>query len=514
MPEVTAQQHPHAETQAPHRRLLSATNGYPFPMGPWIPLPDAQRPPLWPGLLQEEPRLHVHQPIPLNRLAKAARVITTAYETSRPRQPLTASMELAFRNFYQRVQPEHDPTPLASAQPALAVLADWAKQAGNDIFAKLEKDTLHAAFQRLWQNNRSQARNNAPQLFAPPHYPAVGQAFRPKPPLKPWTERYGEQTRQHVQTLLEEPAGEWTVLTLLFNKLLHAHMGWLATDQIRLERKKHYYRPLLQHLERCARQAGQQNASVHPLASTAAGIWQNLRRMDALLHDEKDAKWVKHPSPLDPRDPNLPDSLHMDSPMWVDECLGEAEQIFQLLCTETEQRQAALGSMAEVSSLAWEIASYRTDPFAMGGLGIAQAMPTTPEQCAEMVLAQVTQNLAQKVPQTRATAESVNAGIRSQAQRNFKRFQEDYQVSIRGIQARVTQLRQGPKAEDLDNTQQPHKHLKLLPDRFLNSPGASAIAPLDRWADQNSQLNLCYKRIQKMWEQYGLCQFQATDQGQ
>ncbi|MCK6376487.1 MAG: hypothetical protein L6Q69_20665 [Zoogloea sp.] len=470
---------------------IYAQTGYSFPMGPVIPSPDATRQPLFPELVKSG----------LNRSKAASKVMVALYRDrsnqaigwKRSKEPMTSHIDLACRNLWQRVHTQDDPEVLNTAQVSLRVLEGWAKVVqGNKQFSdftELVEEKLHQDLLHFHHKGRNDARDQS-LLFAPPFYPTVGEPLNRQPSVQPWAIRYGHETRAHMRDLLQQPAGEWGVFALFFIKLLHAHMGWLAPS-IRQQRQVRYYRPVLQHLKRCAQQAGTPGA--HPLAETAAGVWDGLRRMNALFYwrEDPDPLFPKHPDPLDPRDALLPDCLHMDSGMWVDECLGEMAQILSWMDAEAEGGEdsawgadpwlSLLPLAEEVATLAWEMASYRTDPFAMGGLGISEDTP-------------------------------FNTGHK------FKRYMEDYQAVIKGVRARVRQLQGGAL------TKKQSTSLGLLPDRFLLADGVARLeAPsealvetdegqidqLEIWVERPAQLRLFFESLSKMLVSYGLDQFQS-----
>ena len=478
---------PQNEPDQRDMNIIYAQAGYSFPMGPVIPSPDATRQPLFPGLVKPG----------LNRPKAASTVMVDLYRDrsqqamgwKRSKEPMTSRIDLACRNLWQRVHTQDDPEVLNSAQVSLRVLEGWAEVAqGNNQFSDfsdLVDEKLHQDLLHFHQKGRDDARDQS-LLFAPPHYPTVGEPLNRQASVQPWAIRYGQETKAHVRDLLRQPAGEWSVFALFFNKLLHAHMAWLAPS-IRQQRQVRYYRPVLQHLQRCALQAGTPDA--HPLAETAAGVWDGMRRMNALLYwrEDPDPLFPKHPDPLDPRDPQLPDCLHMDSGMWVDECLGEMAQILAWMDAEAEGGEdsasgadpwlSLLPLAEEVATLAWEMASYRTDPFAMGGLGFDKSF---------------------------ASRQRLNG------------YCEDWQAVIRGIRARVRQL----GGDTLTESQA--KDLQSLPARFLNSlpegavrePGelVESIDPVDAleaWAERPGQLRLFYQSMREMFFLRGLDKFQS-----
>lgn len=461
--------------------------GYPYPMGPVIPRPDASLPPLWPGLKRAG----------LSRPKAAAEVLINVYRHGADaganwkasKEPLTARIDQTSRNLWQRVHTQSNTGVLSTAQIALRVLDGWvaAVMVPNLRLQlrSLVQEKLHPDLLNLHHAGRNNARSQS-LLFAPPHYPTVGRQPPAVSGSLSWTVRYGEKTRRHVQELLlEEPAGEWNLLTLLFVKLLHTHMAWLAPAQIREERRAQYYRPLLRQLRLCAEQAGTPQA--HPLADTAAGIWQNLRRVNLLLSTDKknDRSFPLHTDALDPTHDLLPDSLHMGSALWVTECVSEVKQILRWMDDQGggSEWTALEPWVDEVAALAWEMASARTDPFAMGGLGMV----------------------------------SDNVFKTTQI---IKRFTEDWLAHVKGIRARVYQLH----GATLTNKQA--TSLSQLPSRFKSAfvpdeapsseePNARidhTIRAIELWAERPAQLRLFYETTSKMLVSYGLMHFQ-TQQG-
>lgn len=249
-------------------------------------------------------------------------------------------------------------------------------------------------------------------------------------------------------------------------------MAWLA-PQMREKRQVMYYRPLFRQLRQCAEQAGAR--APHPLADTAAGIMQNLCRINSLVYWEAkpDPMFMKHRDELNAQDELLPDSLHMDSSMWVDECVSEVKQILLWMDEQGggNEWSALLPWVDDVANLAWEMASAHTDPFAMGGLGFADANPF-------------------KTAQT------------------FKSFEESWLAVIKGVNARVHQISGMPM------TPTQAKNLGLLPTRFKATvatghiPDDKAIRDIELWVERPAQLRGFYKRTSKMLVTYGLDEFQ------
>jgi len=465
--------------------------GYSWPMGPVIPRPDARWNPLWPGL----------EAGGLNRPNAAAQVVLKTYDNGgaanhawKPKkEPLISRMELAFRNHWLRVHPQDQPVSLMNSDVSIKALNAWADSLQTGIpeefeapifedFKALILEKLRPDLHNFYKAGRNQARAQS-MLFAPPFYPALGSKTQVVISGVEWAKRYGnkenlenangEYTKQHVRDLLRQPAGEWSVLTLLFIKLLHAHMAWLV-PQMREKRKIRYYRPLLQHLHRCAEQAGTLEA--HPLADTAAGLLQTMHRMNLLVSsgNVNDALYPDHPDNLDPTAEHLPDSLHMNSAMWVNEAVFEVKAIFKWMDVEAakEGAQEAWTALTpwvdDVANLAWELASARTDPFSLGGLGMVD----------------------DKNKFTKATFES---------------YMGAWSEISKGIRVRVRELQGETLSEaDIDS-------LKHLPSRFKAAFSIDkAIRDVEAWGERPAQLRLYYDSMKKALITHSLDSFQSA----
>ena len=379
-----AQMEPDNEVDNEQHEAMYAKAGYPFPMGPVIPRPNPRLKPLWPGLEIKG----------LNRPKAAAQVMLNVYSVQDPqgngdhavwrgtKGPLAGKMDLAFRNHIKRSGVLDDVSEPSSEWP-LKVLDLWLNSLDRpsallrEMFtAKMRPDIIN-----LYSGRSNNARKR-PTLFAPPEYP-VGDVSTEvnhvsevdgTPSAANWVRRYGQETKVYIRDLLNEPAGEWNVLTLLFVKLLNAHMAWLVPKYVHADAKNLFYRPLIRQLRQCAMRVGESEA--HPLAGTAAGILQTLPRLNLLLSSGKktDKDFPEHPKPLDPKNEWLPDSLHLDSPISIASCIVEVKAVFQWMDkdkTAGGNEWESLSSWADdVAILAWEFASARTDPFSLGGFGL------------------------------------------------------------------------------------------------------------------------------------------------
>ncbi|PJK10471.1 hypothetical protein CO610_02115 [Lysobacteraceae bacterium NML95-0200] len=342
------------------------------------------------------------------------------------------------------------------------------------------------------------------------YYPAIGDKFDFNNSrgvrVNGWPKCYGQETQEHMSGLLDKPDGIWTVMALLFNKLLHAHMGWLVPDGIWADRRELYYTHVLRLLERCARQVVE--AEAHPLAGTAAAIWMNFRRMKGLIvvdekapvidsQDEKapviDPQDEKAPV-IDPRDKNLPDSLHMDSAMWVDRSLGEVREIFQWWMEnnggERNELKEVEGLMQDVSFLAWEVASYYTDPFAIGGLGI--------ELPSIQVVIEDTRERVGEVAESKQN-DGASGEKKKAKKKGVEKFASDHENARKGLAILKN-------FSDYDNlSRKKREKLNHLPQRFREC----RIVDLDIWLVRLAQLKVCYEKIHQMLSKYGLDKFQA-----
>lgn len=479
---------PGPEQQPTASEAMYAQAGYPFPLGPVIPRPDSRWKPLWLSLEVEG----------LNRPKAAAQVLLKVYRNDdgddrawKPKkEALTSRMDLAFRNHWQRIHPQDQPESLMTSEVSLQALDGWSaslRGTGYQMdFEDLINEKLRPDLRHSYHAGRNEARAQS-LLFAPPFYPSVGSEPQEVVSEVPWALRYGETTKQHVRELLLEDAGEWNVLTLLFVKLIHAHMAWLV-PQMREQRQIRYYRPLLRHLHLCAEQAGSQNA--HPLADTAAGLLQTLHRMNLLVSSGKsnDPEYPKHPDELDPTAEPLPDSLHMDSAMWVNEAVSEVKAIFKWMddeATNDGTKSAAWAALTpwvdDVANLAWEMASARTDPFSLGAL--------------EMV-----------------------GDTKFNTVRLFTQHMGAWSEITKGIRVRVRQLQgMALSKADIDS-------LNYLPSRFKaafwvdgaptkahpNEHIDKTIREVEAWAERPAQLRLYYDSMSKALTSYGLDKFQAA----
>lgn len=465
-----------------HGANPQARYSFPFPVGPVIPRPDADWPTLWPGLVNSE----------LNRHKDAASVLVSYYHGSptdpgwrKTRGRMTTRLDLSFRNGRARMHSQGNSEAKGANDP-LTSLNDWLESLkGTDVARDMKmliENKLKRDFQHAYRAGRNNARTASLQ-FAPPHYPKVGQDPQCEVGVTSWSStRYGESTRRHVQELLSAPAGEWNLLTLLFLKLLHTHLSWLAPSEIREERKKYYYRPLLRHLRLCAKQP--RGPKAHPLADTAAGIWQNLRRVKKLLHDKNEPLFPEHSDALDPTNDLLPDSLHMGSILWVNECVSEVKQILRWMDEQVggNEWEELVSWVDDVANLAWEMASARTDPFAIGGLGLV----------------------------------GDNSFMTAQI---FKRFTEDWLANVKGVKACVYLLH-GNQLKKKQVTS-----LKQLPSRFKSAfvsdeaPGTQeSIAQINHtiraleWGERAGQLRLFYQTTCDLLISYGLTRFQTQQE--
>lgn len=471
------------EQQPTITEAMYAKAGYPFPMGPVIPRPDSRWKPLWPGLEMEG----------LYRPKAAAQVMFNTYRNTdddrsvwkTKKEALTSRMDLASRNLWQRVHTQQNPESLKTSELTLRVLEGWTESLRGTPhqtdMRDLVNDKLRPDLRNFFQVGRNVARDQS-LLFAPPYYPSVGRTPKQVISELPWIKRYGEKTRHHVRDLLLEAAGEWNVLTLLFVKLLHAHMAWLV-PQMREQRQSLYYRPLLRHLHLCAERAGSEDA--HPLADTAAGVLQTLHRMNLLIASGKD--YPLHPENLDPKAAHLPDSLHMDSAMWVNESVSEVKGIFKWM-DEVSAHETTQGAWTvltpwvdDVANLAWELASARIDPFSLGALGMVGDNPFKTKQ-------------------------------------TFIKYMGAWSEIIKGVRVRVRQLQYMPLSKaDIDS-------LNHLPSRFkaafvtddtlaADDPNANidkVSSEIEAWADRPRQLRLYYDSMSKSLISYGLDEFQST----
>lgn len=301
-----------------------------------------------------------------------------------------------------------------------------------------------------------------------------------------WERRYDDTVRRHVRQLLEEDAGEWTVLTLLFIKLLHLHMAWLPKG-INEKRQRSCYRPLFRHLRQCAALAGE--AQAHPLADTAAGLLQAYSRVNLLLFkdDSEDPRFPEHPQPLDPRATDLPDSLHMDSSLGHRDSVREVKQWFAWMGRQTGDPgwEAMTPWVDEVAQLALEMASVRTDPFALGGLGMVGANASETEDL-------------------------------------FRPHIGAWQTLLDGARAREFQFR------GLPLTDRQRENLDRLPARFSSvrdadaqdeigmglAPTEIAVRAIQAWADRAAWLQLFFSTLCEMLTSHGLDRFQAPQGSQ
>ena len=361
----------------------------------------------------------------------------------------------------------------------LKILDDWlCHLKGRSVKVDMDhliNDKLKNDFNDAYRAGRSNARSSS-LLFAPPYYPKVGQDPQCVVGATPWnSSELGQQ--QYVKELLEQPAGEWNVLTLLFIKLLHTHMAWLAPKRIQDKRQMQYYRPILHQLRLCALQAGTPQA--HPLAETAVGIWQNLRRVDLLMStgQRNDLLFPEHKEDsLDPTDDKLPDCLHMGSPLWVTECVTEVKQILRWMDEPGggSEWTALVPWVDDVADLAWEMASARTDPFAMGGLYMA-------------------------------------GGNQHKTEQIFKRFNNGWQESVRGFKALADKL------NGATLTERQCASLRQLPSRFRTDekmPNAQidlTIRAIENWAERSAQLRLYYKTICVLLTSHALNEYQSQN---
>lgn len=282
----------------------------------------------------------------------------------------------------------HDPFGLASALTVKAGdstenVADphWHRIATKEDFLQEILDNLPRKLaeqvEALYQpddDGKIKEVRKTPLIFSA-HVYARGWKKQKKTTALSWAERT-DDVKQHVQKLLDEPAGEWNVFVLLFLRLLHIHMAWIVPPRLgtmpqevwREATRAIYYRPLLDQLGRCVK-------SNHPLSSTAAGIHQTLGRVGLLMGTGPGhgARADFQGRALDPRDPGLPDCLHIDSPSGVHECLGEVIAILEWRYEQdcSEECTALIATAHEVAALAQELASVRSDPFALGGVSLA-----------------------------------------------------------------------------------------------------------------------------------------------
>lgn len=342
--------------------------GYPFPAGPLIPRPDASWAPLWPSLLKEG----------LDRLQSAEDILLKTYTEgscwTTKKTPMTPVLNLAWRNWLKRSDPQNSDNTYSAP---LQVLQAWldtrnrdrigAENGRAEDFADLADVKLRGGIQDLYGKNRIK-KSPEPLLFCPPYYSFVNGANLQavKGPL--W-ESQEQSIHVHVSNLLKEDAGEWNILTLLFLKLLHCHLAWiLPANSVTEPRKNLYYRAVLRHLRLCTIRGD--TGQSYPLASTAAGLLQTLTKVSLLISGDG---YPSHgQSALDPRHPRLPDSLHIDSFISASACIEEVKQIFKWMDGQNsgDGWNNMLSWVDDVAMLAWDVASARTDPFALGALGL------------------------------------------------------------------------------------------------------------------------------------------------
>ena len=307
-----------------------------------------------------------------------------------------------------------------------------------------------------------------------------------------WSEQT-DDVKQHVQTLLDEPAGEWNVFVLLFLKLLHIHLAWIVPPRLgtmlqeawREATRAIYYRPLLYQLGLCAK-------SDHPLSTTAAGIHQTLGRVGLLMGTGpgNGSPAAFQGGTLDPRDSGLPDCLHIDSPSGIHECIGEVIAILKWKYGRDcdEDCTTLIATVHEVAALAKEMASIRTDPFALGGLSL--------------------EKFAQQGTMT-----------------NNSRFLNDWMEISKGVGALLEML----KGEVLTKTQM-ERNLNRLPLRWIDSGDAFAseiqdfaasssnkqgsvdltVRGIERWVVRSQQLHLFATSINLLFDCCGLERFQSN----
>lgn len=537
-----AQMEPDNEAGIEQHEAMYAKAGYPFPMGPVIPRPNPTWPPLWPGLVQDG----LDRPKAAAEVILRSYLTRVSASSTNPKGELITRMNFAFRNWWTYLIPndarnnekdgwkisqkvarglsrffpelvveasdfdlkgirEKAPRPRKSSEfwnnpfslppaPTEPQNGSTRRSAGvtrnhlgtdEDKLSKVQvnfADRLDKQLRALYhldKDGKIKSVRCAPLIFSKSQYALIGEID-----ALPWVMRYSDQTKNHVTKLLLEPAGEWSMLTLLFIKLLHAHMGWLAPEQIRPGRQEKFYRPLLRHLRLCAEKAGQSDA--HQLAGTAAGVWQTLRHVNLLISSgyKTHSQYPDHQDPLDPRCDLLPESLHMDSAMGVKECLAEVKEILRWMDDNSGGGEwvAVTPLVDEVAMLAWEMASVRTDPFAMAGLGIV----------------------------------STN---QFKTRKTFTAYKTAWSEITRGVDARVRQINgwalSEREQERLDGLPTRFKVANILDgsvdDHGPNTQVNKTMADIKTWAERSRQLGSFNETIREMLMSYGLDKFQSTN---
>lgn len=353
--------------------------------------------------------------------------------------------------------------------------ADLLEEAVNILPDKLDKQ-VKALYERN-EKGAVKAVRKIDLIFSSRDYKTKKQK---KTTALPW-EKQSNEVREHVQALLEEPAGEWNVFVLLFLKLLHIHMAWIVPPQLATmpqEKRREatraiYYRPLLDQLARCAK-------SDHPLSNTAAGIHQTLGRVGLLMGTgpRGEFRTANQEAELDPRSSHLPDSLHIDSHAGTHECVAEVKAILTWKY-ESDPRAdlpALFKTVENVAALAQEMASLRTDPFALRWLS------------------------------------SVEYNSQSDARTNCSRFVNDWLEITKGAGAVVKSL----KGETLEDHQE--KNISRLPNTWdpENYSNAQAnvnktVRAIQRWIVRPQELRLFFMSTLCLFDECELKNFQSHE---
>lgn len=516
------------------KKWLNGDYGYPFPMGPLIPLPDLKHPPLWPGLLKKD----------LNRPRAAAIVFKNSYLGSCKidinnvcsdavnkfavfwgrqeqatlengldyndkelavhglvkginnkirglangggRRPFNRGVDTALRNFVKRIYPGQQGDEYKSL--VVDILKEWAGMV-SDVFDRGHLGVVVDDFNRIYSN--AGARDNS-FLFSGKYYPDFnggGDVSESGGSVNNWYERYDQGVKEYVKALLERSGGEWEILALLFNKLMHAHMGWRVPSSKIGKRKEFLYKPLLDCLQRCAK-----NES-HPLARIAAGIWMNMRHI-APLFDSKgklisEVGVIGEGKAINARDENLPDSLHVDSLMWVDECVGEVVAILG---------DNFKGVIYNVYFLAQEIASYLTDPFAMVGMGFAKSMPSE----AQLISEEVRRRLVNNIQIDESCGVSCVVSARAYLIRGFDAICERYKNDKSGFEDVVSSFN-GDEGDNFFVV----RRFRQVNERVGLDEREHFLDKIEYHCKRMAQLRNFYVHVREMLLHYGLNEFQG-----
>lgn len=334
----------------PHRKLtahLQACHCLPFPAGPVVPRYDTGKQSLWLPALT-----------PAQRAAAAVQWLYAHYSSTDDQSSasvLTRQIRLAAQEWASR----HDWFALKT--PLLALCSSLGHVSLSDQHLDLVLDKLKGSEKDFKKPGRQ------PSKQPPDPKPYDARAYRcacmavdtpddglgapatslaahdPDSPLP----LDGSDHHHPMAALLALPDGAWTMLTLLFLKLVHTHLAVEPLAGHHPKRKASLYQPLHQLLVQAAQTS-------HPLADTACALQRVLYRLAPFNAKPADSGAIDIDASILPGcfDPNLPDTEQATD--------TQAARWLQLGPGGTAQQAQQL--VDEVRTLAREVASALTDP--------------------------------------------------------------------------------------------------------------------------------------------------------